>query len=381
MKKSFCTAIIFIAVLIAGISTSFIPLLPGVSTAQARPNGSYGTDCFSCHDSGHGGPPYAPSPPPPPPPPPPSGPTPPPPSDPAPPPPTTGPPAAPTPMPGVTSLCVNEISQEYHSFSWIGGTADVRVNSECTWAASSDVEWITIILGANRYGNGAVRYQVNQNNSERTRHGIVKMAGTTVYVIQGGRPADVSISPPSSSFDATGGVDFIEVSSSGPRNVWGAESNDTWIQVLWGGFGMGSGFIPYRVYPNPSNEPRTGSITIAGSAFSISQEGAPVDFSESDMFISSDADGNYVLTATNLQYDGISYGFNWILDENTGNWVLEDWSTGTGVFLQESTLRDTLNVEITARGCELTIRNRLSDMERKWALDLDTANWLFIPPW
>ena len=55
---------------------------------------------------------------------------------------------------------------------------------------------------------------------------------------------------------------------------WLASSNESWINILSGAEGTGSGSIYYTVEPNPSGLMRTGTITVAGQSFAVTQAGA-----------------------------------------------------------------------------------------------------------
>ena len=56
---------------------------------------------------------------------------------------------------------------------------------------------------------------------------------------------------------------------------WVATSNDPWITITAGSSGTGNGTITFAVDPN-SGISRTGTITIAGTTFTVNQLGAPV---------------------------------------------------------------------------------------------------------
>jgi len=54
---------------------------------------------------------------------------------------------------------------------------------------------------------------------------------------------------------------------------WLANSNDSWINIISGGEGTGSGLISYLIEPNPGGLVRTGTISIAGLDYTIRQAG------------------------------------------------------------------------------------------------------------
>lgn len=80
-----------------------------------------------------------------------------------------------------------------------------------------------------------------------------------------------SIAPSGVSVGASG-VSGATVSVSAESNCpWTAVSNNTWITVTGGAAGMGNGTVTYNVAPN-TDSPRTGTITIAGRTFAVSQQ-------------------------------------------------------------------------------------------------------------
>jgi len=82
-----------------------------------------------------------------------------------------------------------------------------------------------------------------------------------------------SLSPQSESFGASGGSDTVNVTA--PSGcAWTATSNATWINITSGTSGSGDGSVNYTVSPNTGSD-RTGTLTIAGKTFTVSQTGVP----------------------------------------------------------------------------------------------------------
>jgi hypothetical protein len=82
-----------------------------------------------------------------------------------------------------------------------------------------------------------------------------------------------SISPSSNTFPSgggSGGVDITTQSGCG----WPAKSNASWI-TLSAGSGTGNGSIQYVVGINNSHAKRTGTMTIAGKTFTVTEAGDP----------------------------------------------------------------------------------------------------------
>jgi len=80
-----------------------------------------------------------------------------------------------------------------------------------------------------------------------------------------------SISPTGASLEAVGGGGSVTVTTS-TSCPWSVSSNVAWITVVSGGDQIGTGTISYTVAANTSGSPRTGTITVAGKTFTITQQ-------------------------------------------------------------------------------------------------------------
>lgn len=82
-----------------------------------------------------------------------------------------------------------------------------------------------------------------------------------------------SLSAQSESFGVSGGSGTVSVTA--PNEcTWIAVSNATWIAITSGASGSGNGSLNYTVSPNTESN-RTGTLTIAGKTFTVSQTGVP----------------------------------------------------------------------------------------------------------
>ena len=59
----------------------------------------------------------------------------------------------------------------------------------------------------------------------------------------------------------------------------GVSNNTSWLTVTGGASGSGSGTVAFSAAANSSINPRTGTLTIAGQSFSVTQAGAACTFS------------------------------------------------------------------------------------------------------
>jgi BACON domain-containing protein len=175
-----------------------------------------------------------------------------------------------------SSSCSYALSLMSQSFPSSGGSGSVSVTapSGCPWTAVSNSNWITIPSGGSGSGNGIVSYSVNANQSTSQLTGSMTIAGLTFKVTQaGGNPScSYALSAMSQSFPSSGGSGSVSVTA--PSGCpWTAVSNNNWITIPSGSSGSGNGIVSYSVNANQDTSQRTGTMTIAGLAFSVIEAG------------------------------------------------------------------------------------------------------------
>ncbi len=85
--------------------------------------------------------------------------------------------------------------------------------------------------------------------------------------------------PPQPVFSAAGGPGTVEVTAAGGIGcAWTAQSTVPWITVTDGGGGANDGTFRYDVAPTASSFSRTGTITLGGQEFTVTQTGVPCTF-------------------------------------------------------------------------------------------------------
>lgn len=80
-----------------------------------------------------------------------------------------------------------------------------------------------------------------------------------------------SIYPTSMSFTSAGGDGTISVYSQSACN-WSAVSNTPWITITSGANGSSNGTVGYSVAANTTRKNRSGSLTVAGQTFTVTQQ-------------------------------------------------------------------------------------------------------------
>jgi Zn-dependent metalloprotease len=125
--------------------------------------------------------------------------------------------------------------------------------------------------GANRCAIWTVFARHGMGVSAVGNDGTTHTAATDLPSDCGGT-CTYSISPSSASFAAAGGTGSVSVTA-GAGCSWTAVSNASFITITGGASGTGSGTVSYSVASNGGTTSRTGTLTIAGKTFTVTQAG------------------------------------------------------------------------------------------------------------
>ncbi|HUQ32406.1 MAG TPA: M36 family metallopeptidase [Pyrinomonadaceae bacterium] len=125
--------------------------------------------------------------------------------------------------------------------------------------------------GANRCAIWTVFARHGMGVSAVGNDGTTHTAATNVPTDCGGT-CSFSISPTSSSQPATGGTGSVSVTATAGCS-WSAVSNASFITITAGSSGTGNGTVSYSVASNAGTTSRTGTMTIAGQTFTVTQAG------------------------------------------------------------------------------------------------------------
>jgi hypothetical protein len=166
-----------------------------------------------------------------------------------------------------------------------GGTVTIRVSTlaGCQWQATGGSGWVAI-TNTSGTGPGSVSLRVAPGAGQ-TRSAALVVAGQTVTLTQfastptppgggggtgGGGSCTYVITPGSASIGGAGGSGFAVAVSVAPGCTWTARSNAGWITLASGASGIGAGVVTFTVEANNAGA-RTGTLTIAGQTFTVSQ--------------------------------------------------------------------------------------------------------------
>ncbi|HYM24625.1 MAG TPA: BACON domain-containing carbohydrate-binding protein [Vicinamibacterales bacterium] len=156
-----------------------------------------------------------------------------------------------------------------------GGTGSLGISTtrDCTWDASSEVNWIALTSASSGQGSGTVSYRVDANGVPTARKGTLEVNGSQVTVSQEAAPCLFAVSPLNPSVSAPGGSVTVNVSTLAGC-AWTAASQAPWIHVTGGATGSAPGSVALAIDAN-SGAARSGVVTVAGQAVTISQAEAP----------------------------------------------------------------------------------------------------------
>jgi hypothetical protein len=148
-------------------------------------------------------------------------------------------------------------------------TVAVTIPGSCQWTAATSVDWITVTTGRTGTGSAQVQFSIAANASPARRQGAVTIAGQSIAVTQAGAPCTYAIGAPTRAVDQNAGSGSVAVTSLSGC-TWTAASTTSWITVTGGANGNGNGTVNYSFAAN-TGPARTGTVTIAGQTFTLSQ--------------------------------------------------------------------------------------------------------------
>lgn len=176
--------------------------------------------------------------------------------------------------------CMYDIAPAGQTVPAGGGSASVAVTvrAGCAWTATSSVPWITIASGASGNGGGTVALTIAANPTVGVaRTGTLTIAGKTFTVSQAAVPCTYAIAPTGQNIAGEGGPGTTNVTAASTC-AWTAVPNVPWITIVSGGSGSGNGAVVFTIAPNPGPGARTGTLTIAGQTYTVTQA-EPCSFS------------------------------------------------------------------------------------------------------
>ena len=167
-----------------------------------------------------------------------------------------------------------------------------------------------------------VEFAAARNPDPAVRRGALVVNGQRAEITQEAGTCDITLASSSASFTPDGGSGRVEVRASSSQCQWTTTSSDAWIQIRSGADGRGSGVVMFDVGAT-TGPPRSGTLTIAGQRFSITQsEGCTFAISPSAQNASATGGNSTVAVST-------AAGCPWIAASNVP-WISIAPGEGTG---------------------------------------------------
>ncbi len=162
-----------------------------------------------------------------------------------------------------------------------------------------------------------------------------------------------SLTPTSQEFTASGGTGLVTINALplGCTTARTASTSDSWITINFGQSGLGAGSVGYTIAANTGNSARTGSISIAGQTFSVTQAGAACVFSLSPNSQTFTSDGGTGAVTINASPSGCQTSRT---STTTASWItLSSGASGNGAGTLVYTV--SANSSATSRTANITI--------------------------
>jgi hypothetical protein len=175
------------------------------------------------------------------------------------------------------AVCRYELAPASQTIATSGGTSSVTIttSSDCPWTATTGASWITLTPPFTGSGSATLRFTV-VGNPGGGRTASILVAGQQATVIQSAadttppcNAGHIALSPTSQNVGAAGGTGSTTVSTN-TVCLWSAVSNVPWITITSDANGIGNGSVAFSVTAN-TGVARTGTITIAGLPFTVTQ--------------------------------------------------------------------------------------------------------------
>lgn len=221
------------------------------------------------------------------------------------------------------TISIDPTSQSVPAAGITGLSVTVTAPSGCSRPATSNATWITVTNGASGSGNGTVTLNVAANTAG-ARTGTVTIGGQTFTVNQAGAAATCtySINPTSMTVGDDGAKGLTVAISTGAGCQWSSSENVGWLDIKSARNGTGSGSITFDV-GSYNGSTRTGTLTIAGQTFTVTQVRCSATLSPQNQPVSA-LGGSFTVSVTT------QIGCEWQAIESLSWVTITSGSSGTG---------------------------------------------------
>ena len=129
---------------------------------------------------------------------------------------------------------------------------------------SISISGSSVVVGAHQESSAATGIGGNQSSNSASTAGAA-------YAFQ----FDVSLATASNSTDSDGVTGATVLVNAESWLGWTATSNAAWLTITSGASGTGNGTVTYNVAANTTSSSRTGTLTIGGQSFTVTQSAPP----------------------------------------------------------------------------------------------------------
>ena len=160
------------------------------------------------------------------------------------------------------------------------GSFTVNTNAGCAWTAAAGASWIRVLAGMSGSGPGQVTFALDSNVGD-ARTGAISVAGQTFTVAQASFGCSFLLTPTATAFSSAGGTATFSVATLSGC-AWTAATTAPWITIVTSASGSGLGVVGISAAANPGDA-RTGTVTVGGQIFTVTQAGAAIVLSASSI--------------------------------------------------------------------------------------------------
>ncbi|MEK7830204.1 MAG: BACON domain-containing carbohydrate-binding protein, partial [Acidobacteriota bacterium] len=164
---------------------------------------------------------------------------------------------------------INPLVQTFPASATIG-TAALFTQPGCPWTITNLTPWVSVTTQTSGSGSTFIDFSVEANTGTTQRAGLIMIAGQSLIITQDA-PCTANINPTSKNFTSAAGSGSFDLTI-GATCSWMTEISDPWITVTSATSGTGNATINYTITANAGAGQRTGTISVAGKSFLISQD-------------------------------------------------------------------------------------------------------------
>jgi len=169
-----------------------------------------------------------------------------------------------------STRCQASVTGSALSFGPGGGTGTlaISVDRECSWRATSPVDWVTFTTSVEGQGDGTVGFRVVENAEPVPRQAALTVAERQITLAQQPAPCRYALGGAPEAIGSQGGDATIDLDTHIACS-WTAQSEQAWATVTPGS-GSGAARIRVSVVPNTGPE-RPVVVSVAGHRVSMTQ--------------------------------------------------------------------------------------------------------------